>query len=154
MPYLPVLNIGKSTVYAPDMTASRVANTPVVVNLPNGPYASGSTPVISGVLVDGDGNGIPASSLGSFTLTLVDALSGVIINGVDQVNVLNTGRGKIDGNGNFTITLLPADTAMSEVPSLSSVERSAILSWTLNAGATVGRWMGNFTLLALGGEVS
>lgn len=126
-----------------------------VVNLP-GPWASGSTPVYQGQIVDPYGNGIPAADFSALTLTIADTLTGTIINNVDQVNILNTGRGTIDTEGNLTINLQAGDTSMSEVPGAAQVQRSLIIDWTYavtgsQASAGSGRHQANFILAALAG---
>lgn len=123
---------------------------PVVVNAPNGPFAANTTPVFTGQLVDGTFHPIPASALNTLTLTIVDTLSGEIINGCEQVNILNTGRGTLDEMGNLTISFLIGDTAMSETTS-EAVQRSIVIDWTYNGGVNAGRHQVNFELLALAG---
>lgn len=119
-----------------------------VVNVAGGPWAAGTTRWLTMQLVDWSQKPIPGSALATMTLTLVDTLSQVIINGVEQTNILNTGRGVIDQQGNLTITLSAADTAMTETTA-PQVQRSAIIDWTYNAGASVGRQPVNFMLVAL-----
>ena len=125
---------------------------PPVVNASNGPYASGSTPIFTGQIVDGDGDGIPAANLETFTLSIVDTLTGAIINSVSQVDVLNVDRGTVDDEGNFVISLEVADTSMAEVPGATRVQRSLILDWTTDDTPTqAGRHQVNFFLLRLAG---
>lgn len=138
------------------MSATAVADggtiLPPVVNAPNGPYASGTTPQFDGQIVDGEGAGIPAANLDSLTLSIVDTLTGAVINSVSQVDVLNVGRGTVDAEGNFVITLEAADTEMIEVPSATRVQRSLILDWATDAVVPlVGRHQVNFILLRLAG---
>lgn len=138
------------------MWASQVADlgrTGLVATAPNGPYAAGSTPVYGGQgtaqIVDGNGNGIPAAALTSLTLSIVDTLSGAVINGAQAVNILNTGRGAVDDQGFLTIALLPGDTSLSEV-NTPSIQRSLVIDWTYGAGL-VGRHQVNFQVVALAG---
>ena len=49
-------------------------------------------------------------------LCVADTLTSAVINAVEQVNILNTGRGTIDSLGNLAITLEAADTALPEMP--------------------------------------
>ncbi len=123
---------------------------PVITTL--GSFAAGSTPVYNAQIVDQFGAGIPATSFTLLTLSIVDSLTGLIINGVDRVNILNVGRGTIDATGNLTITLQAGDTDMSEVPGAPQVQRSMIIDWTYNPDSFVGRHQVNFTLLALSGR--
>ncbi len=137
------------------MGCSSVSGT-VVQQVPNGPYAAGSTPVFTGQLLDPFGVGIPAAAFSALTLSIVDTLSGDVINGASAVNILNTGRGTVDANGNLTIALLVADTAMTEVPGDTQIQRSLVIDWAyatagLNPSAGSGRHQVNFLLLALAG---
>lgn len=123
-----------------------------VVNLPNGPAPAGSSMVYTGVVVDVDQAPIPGTSLVSMTLTLVDTLTGAVVNGVSQVNILNTGRGAIDALGNLTITLLPDDTALTEAPGAAQMQRSMVIDWTYGTSPTyTGRHQANFVVAALAG---
>ena len=123
---------------------------PAIANVPGGPWAAGTTPVYTATLVDGSGNPISGVTLAALTLTIADTLTGTIINGVSQINILNTGRGTIDAAGLLTISLEPGDTSMSETTG-PQVQRSLIIDWTYNAGAAVGRHQANFMLVALAG---
>lgn len=67
-----------------------------------------STYRVSGVFEDEAGEVIPDSDLTSLRFWLYDHL-GVVINGRDDVNCLNTGIGSVDSEGNFTLTLSPED---------------------------------------------
>ena len=127
-----------------------------IVTAPNSPYAAGSTPIYRGTLVDPYGAGIPAADLSSLTLTIADVLTGDVINGVSQVNILNTGRGTIDSSGNLQVSLLAADTSMDEVPGSLQVERALVIDWTYATSGPAatsgsGRHQVNFTLVALSG---
>jgi hypothetical protein len=121
-----------------------------IVNLPNGPYAEGSSPVITGQLKDVNGIVVPGSRFTSVTLTIIDTASGAVINGVQNVDILNTGRGVIDNQGNLTITLLSSDTSMSEAPGVPSVQRSLIVKFASGPFTGVGR--GDFQIVAIGGS--
>lgn len=123
---------------------------PTIVNLPNGPFASDTTPVYTCQIVDGTGAGIPAADFLTLTLSIRDTLTGAIINNCTQDDILNTGRGAIDDEGNLTIQLEVADTSMSGVPSASRVQRSLIIDW-LTATNLTGRHQANFTLTRLAG---
>lgn len=125
----------------------------IVGQLPNGPFAAGASIGITGQLVDALGNGIPAAQLSALTLSVVDLLSGQIVNGLDQVNILNTGRGTVDAQGNVTITLGPADTLTTEAPGRAQVARALILDWSYASGtvASTGRAQANFIVAALAG---
>lgn len=124
---------------------------PAIVNIATGPFPAGSTPVYTAKIVDAEGAGIPDTSLDTVTLSIVDTLSGAVINGVSETDILNTGRGTVDEFGNLTITLLPDDTSMEGVPGAAKVQRSLVIDFTYNGGDSVGRHQVNFTLLALAG---
>ena len=100
--------------------------------------AESTTCRITGALVDETGAALGSSSLTTLTLTLyalTDKLP--IINAVDGVNILDTGRGAIDAGGNLTLTLTPADGAIQATGSPSEIHR-ALLKWTWLAGAKAG----------------
>jgi hypothetical protein len=141
-----------------------------IVYLPNGPYPAGTVFPVYGQIQDPFGNGIPNTSLQALTLTIVDTLTGQVINDVSDVNILNTGRGTVDQYGNLLIINEAGDTAMGEVPGAAYVQRSYLLSWTYTTslssaiggfaigGSPIGGTMIgltgaqqiNFTLIALG----
>lgn len=124
---------------------------PAIINIPGGPIPAGSTPIYRAKIVDGFGRGISAASLDTLTLTIVDTKTETIINDCDQVDILNTGRGTLDGNGNLAVQLLAGDTSMSEVPGLPQVQRALVFDWTYNFGTNVGRHQASFMLVALAG---
>jgi hypothetical protein len=123
---------------------------PPIVNMPNGPFASGSQPVYRGQLFDNGGHGMDIANLATFTLTIADTLTGEIINSVNHVDILNTGRGLIDDGGAFIVTLMTADTLMNEVPGAPQVQRSLVLEWTTkDVPPETGRHQADFILLRL-----
>ena len=123
---------------------------PTIINIQCGPFANGSTPVITGQIVNNVGNGLSLADIATLTLSLVDSGTQAIINGVNQVNILNTGRGVVDNQGNMTITLESGDTSMTEVPGYRTVRRSAIIDCTGTDG-TVIRMQINFQIVQLYG---
>ena len=124
-----------------------------VTQAPGGPFAAGSTPQYRGQLFDAFGAPIPAANLSALTLSIVDALTGAVVNGVSAVNILNTGRGTVDAQGNLVVSLLAADTSTGEVPGASQVWRSLVLDWTYTQSAVTGsgRHQANFSVVALSG---
>jgi hypothetical protein len=100
-----------------------------IVYLPTGPFPAGSTFNVFGQILDPYGNGIPAANLTSLTLTIFDSLTGAIINGVSNVNILNVDRGTVDTQGNLVVMLNPGDTSTAEAPGATFVARSLLVSW-------------------------
>ena len=102
-------------------------------------------------LQDETGAAIPSAGLTTLTLTLYvrDATAQTIINSVDDVNILNTGRGTVHAtSGLLTLTLLPADTQI--VDSTSAIEwHRALIEWTYDAGAKAGKYEIDFPVLNL-----
>lgn len=106
---------------------------------------------ITAPLKDETGAAIPSAGLTTLTLTLYvrDATAQTIINSVDDVNILNTGRGTVHAtSGLLTLTLLPADTQI--VDSTSAIEwHRALIEWTYDAGAKAGKYEIDFPVLNL-----
>ena len=123
---------------------------PTIVQCRGGPVVAGSTPQYTAGLFDASGNPVAGSNLTTFTLTIVDTLTGAIINGVSGVNILNTGRGTVDDLGNVTVNLLSGDTAL-DYPTLDLVSRSLIFWYSYNNGATVGAHQADFQIVSLAG---
>lgn len=142
MTYVAYDNIIATTVYQGDQPL------PPVVNAPNGPFAAGSRPAYRGTIHRRDGTGLPLATLLTLTLTIADTLTGEIINSVDGVDILNTGRGLILDGGSFVITLEAADTSMDNVPGASQVQRSLIIEWT-TSDPDAGRHQVNLILVRL-----
>ena len=117
--------------------------------MPGGsPVGSGTTPEFTFNLVDGNGNPISGAALQTLTLTIADTLTSAVINAVEQVNILNTGRGTIDSLGNLAITLEAADTALPEMPVPTQVPRSLMIYWTYNGSTSNGWHQCNFFIEA------
>lgn len=110
------------------------------------PKPAGTTIVYKCVIEDESGNAIAAANLSTLTLSIVDAASRQVVNGVSAVSILNTGRGTVDASGNLVLTLLPADTALL-VSTDSAEDRSLLLAWTYSGGK-VGEHEAQFTLVA------
>ena len=124
---------------------------PVIFSATNGPFAAGATPRWTGQIFDDAGVPISAAQLASLTLSIVDTLSGQVINGADAVSILNTGRGTVDAQGNVVLKLEVGDTAMTETTS-RQVQRSLVFDWTYNGGVSAGRHQTNFMLVQLAGD--
>lgn len=86
--------------------------------------AEQTTLKLTASLVDESGTAIPSTALSTLTLTLYnrDSATQEIVNSVNAVNILNTGRGTVHAtNGTVTVTLLPADNSI--------VNTAADLEW-------------------------
>lgn len=85
------------------------------VNRQNLLVAEQTTMVVTATMKDDADAPIPLAALSVLTLTIYsrDAAAHGIVNAVDHVNILNTGRGVIHAtSGLLTLTLLPADNAI------------------------------------------
>jgi hypothetical protein len=94
----------------------------------------------TGVLKDETDVVVAAAQLTTLTLTLyaLDAAL-TIINSVDAVNILNTGRGTVHAtNGTLTIVFLPADSPIIDA-TLIAERHLALIQWTYAGGAKAGR---------------
>lgn len=69
------------------------------------------TATITAVLQDADGVAIASTSIDTATLTLYEKRSLAIINGREVSDILNTGGGTIDAEGNLTLDLSEDDMA-------------------------------------------
>lgn len=124
---------------------------PAVLTIAGSPVAAATTPVYAAQLVDATQTPVPGSALDTLTLSIVDTLTGTVINSCNQVNILNTGRGSIDDLGNLLITLEVGDTSLPETPTPNRISRSLIIDWSVNSGATVGRHEAQFIVVNLSG---
>jgi len=116
----------------------------------NQPVASGQTAVYKCQLLDETGAPVPASALTALALSIVDTATKAVVNGCGAANILNSGRGTVDSNGNLAITLAPADTALLATTDAQEM-RSLIIDWTYAAGAKLGRHQVDFLIIALSG---
>ncbi len=91
---------------------------------------------IAGVFKDEANAPIPSSALGSLKLTLFNADDATIINGVDQVQILNAGRGSVDAGANLICTLLPQDNVI--VGNAIEELHVAFFDWEWASGAKRG----------------
>lgn len=115
-----------------------------------GLFPAASTIYYRAQIVDGTGTGIPAADIYSLTLTLSNFATGEIVNGASRADILNTGRGTVDDEGNITVVLGPDDTAMP-YPAPVGTKRvlSLVLDWAFNGGQAVGRHQANLVTVAL-----
>jgi hypothetical protein len=91
----------------------------------------------SGYLKDEEGNAIVAADLTTLTVTVYDETTGTIINGVENTNILNTGRGSIDAAGLLEVVLLPAD--MAVVGTGKRETHILLIQWTWATGSKAGK---------------
>lgn len=114
------------------------------------PVVVGSTPVYTGKLVDSTLTPVGSGLLTTLTLSLLDTISGTYVNAVQDVNILNTGRGTIDANGNLTIAFLAADMVLASCGGVAAInttaERAIIIKFTFNGGLKAGTHECRFTL--------
>jgi hypothetical protein len=114
------------------------------------PVPAGATPKYTAQIQDETGAAIPAASLTTLTLSIVDTRTGAVVNGVSARNILNADRGTVDSAGNLAVQLQAADTALLNVGDASE-GRSLIFDWTFAGGAKTGRHQVDFTIVALSG---
>ena len=95
----------------------------------------GSSWYYTSILKDEKGVALPSTALTTLTLTLYDLMNATlaIVNSVDKINILNTGRGLVDANGKLDLTLLPADTGIL-VASRLYERRRILLEYTYASG--------------------
>ena len=99
------------------------------------------TAQVTGVIVDLAGTAIPGANLTTCTLTVysLDDPAKPIVNSIDGVNILNAGRGTIDGSGNLTLILDAADNPILDDTRLRERHMLKIdFSW--NGGLRDGRF--------------
>jgi hypothetical protein len=111
---------------------------------------AGTTIVYKAQVVDENKVPIAAASLGSMTLSLIDAASKAIVNSVNKAPILNAGRGTVDAGGNLQLTLTPADTALL-VASDDQEIRTLVIDWTYSGGSKTGRKWVDILLIGMPG---
>lgn len=111
------------------------------------PVIAGTTPVYTGQLVDSTLAPIGSGALTTMTLTLTDTVSNGIINNVDNIDILNTGRGTVNSSGVVTIALLTGDTMLFNVNNFVE-ERQMTIDYTFNGGLKVAAKIVLFTVTA------
>jgi hypothetical protein len=98
-------------------------------------------------MLDDTGVAIPGADVDACTLTLYEKLTGAIVNGVSASNILNTGRGTWDANGNLEVQLGPSDNTI--VGSADIETHVAKILYTYNTDV-VGRLDVEFSVRDLG----
>lgn len=122
-----------------------------IADLTLSPITAGKTAFYEFQLQDETGAGIPAASLTTLTLTIVDTITKAVVNSCQDVNILNTGRGTVDTSGNVVVTLTAADTALL-VSTHTREFRSLCLLWTYASGAKSGGHEAQIMLIPLSGS--
>lgn len=87
--------------------------------------------VFTAQVQDENGVAIPAASILTLKMWLYVRSTGEIINNRDGVNVLNANGGTVDGSGNFTLVLDPADNEFQGTSGGTEVH-VMLLRWTYN----------------------
>jgi len=107
-----------------------------------------TTPKLTAVLKDEDGNPIADTDLVALELTLYsmeDPPTHTIINSRSAQDVLNKDNVTVDGSGNLTWEVQAEDTAILD-GSRTKERHRAVFDWTYNAGAKRGRHIIDMTV--------
>ena len=101
------------------------------------PTIEGTNAVYTSQLLDETGTPIPGATLTAAVLTFYDRLTGAIVNGRSAQNVLNANNVVIDGSGNLTWTMPPADHPVLATgrPTPSAERHIAFFTFTWPTGA-------------------
>lgn len=98
---------------------------------------------------------VPISEISALTLSLVVTGTDQIINGVDAVNILNTGRGAVttdaEGDTVVTVTLGPADTPFLSPEGTLEEQHSIVLTFVYGTPALTGRHEAFFRVVPVSG---
>lgn len=89
---------------------------------------------VTAVLQDETGAVIPSSSLSTLTLTLYDVATNTILNSRDAQNVLNANNVTVDGSGNLTWTVQPADHAVVSTKPRARERHRGVFDFTWTGG--------------------
>lgn len=102
---------------------------------------------LTGTVVDHEGEGLDPGDLATLTLTIYEEVTSAVINGVENVNILNADRGELASGGALTVELEPDD---QECVTAADVEAHLIqIAWTwpavspTKAGKKLGRLLIN-----------
>ena len=90
------------------------------------PFAEKKTAKFSGKITDESGVGVLPSAI---KLTLYDRQTLAIVNSRSGGSILNINGGTCDANGNWTLTLTPADMAILDTTNRQEL-RTALVEWT------------------------
>lgn len=116
---------------------------------------AGSTPTYRGVLKDASATSqaVGSGSVSALTLSITDDATGAVVNNCNQADILNTGRGTLDADGNLEITLTADDTAMLRGEGKENRSLTIDFKYPGPGGITaVGRHRVIFTVYAMPGD--
>jgi len=98
-------------------------------------HAERATALLTATLRDLDGTAIPLAALDAVTLTLVDQVSGAVINSRLKQSVLNENGGTVNASGGLTLRLDPNDMVL--VDSSKDFEwHTALVEWEWDVAGT------------------
>ena len=104
---------------------------------------------ITGTITDEAGDALGADDLTTLVLTIYSAITGDIINSVDGVDILNTGRGSFTGSA-FTLTLTPADNQIVDSTPIGEFEvHYLLIEWTWASGVKAGNQVIRLDVLSM-----
>jgi hypothetical protein len=93
----------------------------------------------TGKLEGEGGEALGSGTVSVLELTLYNQADLAIINTVDRVNILNTGRGTLDVDGNLAITFLWQDNPIVGGGSVTDETHIALIEWTYGGGLKKGK---------------
>lgn len=96
--------------------------------------AEEATAILTAVIRDTEGAGLPAENLDALTVTLYDEASEDIINSRERQSILNENGGTVDSSGNLTLRLDPADTPILD-DTLTHEWHIALFEWNWQVGS-------------------
>jgi hypothetical protein len=98
------------------------------------------TVTYTGTLLDGNGNPIPGSAITTLLFSLYDTMLNEIVNGLDQINVVISGKGSISSSGVITLNLAVEDMQPTGSPPPNTIQyRTIVFDWWYNGGVSKGR---------------
>jgi hypothetical protein len=81
-----------------------------------------------------DGTPIGPANLTTLTMTLYDYMTSTVINGVEDVNILNTGRGQLDANGHLIVSFTSSDNPLVSTAPRERHRARITSTWNLGNG--------------------
>jgi hypothetical protein len=92
------------------------------------------TALLTGIFKDEAGNLLGSANMTALVGTLYDRKTGTVINGFNEKNLLNANGGTLDGSGNFSLLLTPADNAIVDQSVVGSEVHVLLLAWEYSGG--------------------